>query len=597
MSYTQPKIWKIAKIISVLISFILLISLFELSISLAKECIPVKVGDPFPPFSLKNNLSKTEIETLQLSPKKTISLQDFTSEIIIIELLNVYCHTCQLQVPVFNQLLDAVQSDKILNSKVSVLGITVGNTAKEIKKFQKSLNAHYPILADPSKDVFNCLGNLKGTPQTYLLRKDLSGKWYILYHHRGGVGSYETYLKKIKELYKSALEGVEPGYKIPQLFHQVLNKRYPSESFGKRRLLIYFPSLTIFPLDDDTRNTASQMKVLLTLITEENLAIMIVGFLDQIFPLEELEILKKISNVFLLEDVMGMLKSRFEIGENPLICLVNESGRIIYRADSLARARAEELLKGKVAQLKPNLTEGELLGLMQKSMKEVNNKIELVEKKELENGEMIYLGFANPGDAEASLFGRIVSKYSICDVCHDVHYYYILDQNGHIVAFNPIHITKYGNVSWEQNDSKKIKSRFIGKDAFKNFSFDPAIDAVSQATMSSQLVFDGLNETRIILKDFNDNGFRKEYWRELCLNNLCQIKKVISTLKKKGITESFTLEDQTSLDMGKIRTHFPSYKLSMCPNGGKYLLIGEIPICSIHGMNLKPCPETTEPTN
>jgi hypothetical protein len=339
------------------------------------------------------------------------------------------------------------------------------------------------------------------------------------------------------------------------------------------------------------------MKVLLSLISEENLAIIIVGFLDQIFPLEELEILKKISNIFLLEDVMGMLESRFEVGANPLICLVNESGRIIYRADSLAPARAEELLKGKVAQLKPNLTEEELLGLMQKSMKEVNNEIEMVEKKELENGEIIYLGFANAKDGEASLFGRTVSKYSICDVCHDIHYYYILDQNGHIVAFNPIHITKYGNVSWEQKDSKKMKSRFIGKDAFKNFPFDPAIDAVSQATMSSQLVFDGLNETKIVLKDFKDNGFRKEYWRELCLNNLCQIKKAISTLKKKGITESFTLEDQTSLDMEKLRTHLPFYKLSMCPNGGKYLLIGEIPICSIHGMNLKPCPETTEPAN
>lgn len=583
-----------AKRILVIIYFILFISLFELPAGLAKECIPAKVGDPFPPFSLENNLSKTEIDTLKLSPKENVSLQDFTSEIILVELMNVYCHTCQLQVPVFNQLLEAVQSDPIIAPKVSVLAITVGNTAKEIKKFQKTFDARYSILPDPSKDVFNCLGNLKGTPQTYLLRKDVSGAWYILYHHRGGVGSYETYLKKIKELYKSDLEGVEPGFKLPQLFYRVLNKKYPSKSYEKKRWLIYFPSLTIFPIDYDIRNTASQMKVLLSLISEENLAIIIVGFLDQVFPPEELDILKKISNVFLLEDTMGMLKSRFEIGGNPLICLVNESGRIVYRADSLAIARAEELLKGKVAQLKPNLTEEEILERIQQSMKEADNTIEKVEKKELENGETIYLGFANAKDGEASLFGRVVSKYSICDVCHDVHYYYILDQNGHVVAFHPIHITKYGNVTWEEKDSEKITSRFIGKDAFKNLPFDPSVDAVSQATMSSQLIFDGLNETKIVFEDFKDNGFRKEYWRELCLNNLCQIKRAISTLKKKGSSERFTLEDQTSLDMAKLRTRLPSYELSACPNGGKYLLIGEIPICSIHGMNLNPCPETTE---
>jgi len=441
--------------------------------------------------------------------------------------------------------------------------------------------------------VFNCLGNLKGTPQTYLLGKDPSGKWYTLYHHRGAVNSYETYLKKIKEFFKSDWEGVKPGSKVPQLFLKTLKTRYPTESLRKKRLLIYFPSPTTFPLDDDMRNTASQMKVLLSLINEEKFAIVIIGFLNRIFPLKELEMLKKTPNIFLLEDLMGALASRFEVAEAPLICLVNDSGRIVYRADSLNRARAEELLKGKAPQLKPNLTERELLKLIQETMKEIKGKTERIEKKELENGEVIYLGFTNAEKDDASLFARVVSKYSICDLCHDIHYYYLLNQNGHLVSFNPIHITKYGNVSWNQKDLEKIKSRILGKDLFKNLPFDPYIDAITQATMSSYLIFEGLNETTIILKDFKDNGFRKEYWRELCLNNLCQIKKGIAILKKKGITDSITLEDQTTLNLGKLKVHLPYHKFSKCPSGGKYLLIGEIPICSIHGMNLKPCPEET----
>ena len=571
-----------------------LIVLLGSSFGWAKECIPVTLGDSFPPFTLKNNLNQEEIKALRLPSQEFISLEDFTTEIIFIELLNVYCHTCQLQVPIINQLWDTVQSNKTLKSKVTILGITVGNNAKEITKFQKGFKAHYPILADPSKEVFDCLGNLKGTPQTYLLRKDPSGKWYILYHHRGAVNSYETYLKKIEEFFKSDLEGIESGYKVPQLFLTTLKSRYPTESFDKKRLLIYFPSPTIFPLDDDMRNTASQMKVLLSLVTEDRLTTVIIGFLNRIFSLKELEMLKKIPHTFLLEDGMGMLASLFETAENPLICLVNDSGRIVYQADSLTRARAEELLRGKAPQLKPSLTEGQLLELMQKSMKAVNSKIERVEKKELENGGTIYLGFTITEKEEASLFGRVVSKYSICDVCHDIHYYYILDQDGYLVSFNPIHITKYGNVSWDQKDIEKIQSRFLGKNVFKNLSFDPYVDAVSQATMSSYLIFDGLNETKVVLKDFKDNGFRKEYWREICVNNLCQIKKALTMLKKEGITDSITLEDQTTLDLGKLKIHLPHHKLSKCPNGGKYLLIGETPICSLHGMNLQPCPE--EPT-
>lgn len=581
------------KRVLILISFSLLTCLFNLSFGWAKECIPVTLGDPFPPFTLKNNLSQNEIKALQLPSQESISLKDFTTEIMIVELLNVYCHTCQLQVPIFNQLWDAVQSNKTLNSQVTILGITVGNNAKEINKFRKGFNVHYPILADPSKEVFDCLGNLKGTPQTYLLRKDPSGKWYILYHHRGTVNSYETYLKKIKEFFKSSLEGIEPGYKVPKRFLTTLKSRYPTESFEQKKILIYFPSPSTFPLDDDIRNTTSQMKVLLSLISEVRFTIVIIGFLNRIFSLNELEMLKKISNIFLLEDNMGMLASRFEVSENPLICLVNDSGRIVYRADSLTRARAEELLKGRLPQLKPNLTEVELLALMQKSMKVVNNKIKSVGKKELENGGTIYLGFTNAEKEEASLFGRVISKYSICDVCHDIHYYYILNQNGRLVFFNSLHITKYGNVSWNHKDIEKINSRILGKDVFKHLSFDPFVDAVSQATMSSYLIFDGLNEANIVLKDFKGNGFRKEYWREICLNNLCQIKKALAILKKKGITDSITLEDQTSIDRKKLKTHLPHLRFSKCPNGGRYLLIGEIPICSIHGMNLQPCPTET----
>ena len=485
----------------------------------------------------------------------------------------------------------------MLEDKVAILGITVGNNAREVVKFQKSFKPQYPILADQDKEVFNCLGNLKGTPQTYILKKDPSGKWYIQYHHRGAVSSPETYLRKVKELLKGSLEGVEPGYKIPRSFIQTLNKSYPNQSFDQTEMLIYFPSANISPLEGDMRNTTTQMKVLLSLIGEENLAIVIIGFLEQLFAPEELELLQKTSHIFLVDDTTGTLKSRFGVAENPLICLTNDSGRITFRADALTRPRADQLLRGKVSQLKPNLMEKELLERIQQAMKEANNNIRRVEKKELENGEAIYLGFVNAPGEEAPLLARVVSKYSICDVCHDIHYFFIFDQSGHLVSFKPIHITKYGNVVLDQNDIAKIQSRVTGKDLFQNIPFDPFIDAVSQATMSSYLIFEGLNDTKAILDDFKGNGFRKGHWKEICLSHLCQIKDVLRLLGEKGITDELTMDDQTSINLEKIEPYLSSPEYSKCPSEGKYLLIGEIPICSIHGMNLNPCPEGTKTTN
>jgi len=104
--------------IKTLLSFIIITGVLVLSspLSRSQECKPVKVGDPFPPFKLTSNLTLEEQESLNLPKEKTLSFEQFTSEILIIELLNVYCHTCQQQVPIFNQLWDSVQADTILNA-------------------------------------------------------------------------------------------------------------------------------------------------------------------------------------------------------------------------------------------------------------------------------------------------------------------------------------------------------------------------------------------------------------------------------------------------------------------------------------------------
>ena len=210
----------------------------------------------------------------------------------------------------------------------------------EITRFQKSFNPKYPLLPDPQKEVFDRLGNLKGTPQTYFLKKDPSGRWYVRYHHRGSVSSFETYLTKVKEELKDSLEGVEAGYKIPSSFIEVLTTNYPNEPLDNKRMLIYFPSSSAAFLEKDVRNTTTQMKVLLSFITRDDLAIVIVGFLKELFSPEELELLQKTSHIFLIEDALGTFKSLFQVAENPLICLVNISGRIVYRADSLTTTRA-----------------------------------------------------------------------------------------------------------------------------------------------------------------------------------------------------------------------------------------------------------------
>ena len=81
---------------------------------------------------LRTIVRQVAAEALKLPEQETISLKDFKAEIMIIEMLNVHCHTCQLQMPVFNGLAEAIQSDAFLTSRVAMLGITVGNNAASL---------------------------------------------------------------------------------------------------------------------------------------------------------------------------------------------------------------------------------------------------------------------------------------------------------------------------------------------------------------------------------------------------------------------------------------------------------------------------------
>lgn len=566
--------------------------LFVITPCLSKTFKPVRVGDTFAPFTLESNLTQQELQALKLRPQKTISLNDLKAEIVVVEMLNVHCHTCQLQMPVFNKLWDAIQADKVLKSKVAMIGITVGNTAEEITAFHQEFQPRYPILADPFKTVYNSLSDPKGTPQTYIIRRDTGNDWFILYHHRGAVDSHDIYLEKIKGFFKTSLEGIDPGYRVPRIVLQELHNKYPTQSFAAKQMLLYFPSIITFPLETDSRNRKNQMPLLRSLLKDDKLALVIIGNLNQLFPAPELAALGATPGIFLLDDHSGALKKLFAVDENPRICLINAAGGIVYRGASLTAAQAGEVLEGTVPALTSSLSDDELMALLQGTMKEINPEINLVEKKEMAGGNAVYVGFTplSIRADEGVLFGMVVSKYSICDVCHDIHFYFIFDQSGKLLAIKPIKLTKYGNVDFTQDDMEKLQGRLGGKSLFSPISFDPAVDAITQGTMSSYLVFEGVNDTRTALGDFKENGFRKEYWKDQCLANLCEIKKALALYKQSGATDTLILEDQTSLNMNVLKPFLSSAKAAQCPTRGKYLLIGDAPLCSTHGMNILPCP-------
>ena len=54
------------------------------------------VGDPFPNFSVANTLSKKHTAYLKLEDNTPVQLSAIPHDVIILEFLNVYCHTCRI---------------------------------------------------------------------------------------------------------------------------------------------------------------------------------------------------------------------------------------------------------------------------------------------------------------------------------------------------------------------------------------------------------------------------------------------------------------------------------------------------------------------
>ncbi|WP_020677159.1 TlpA family protein disulfide reductase [Geopsychrobacter electrodiphilus] len=107
------------------------------------------------------------------------------------------------------------------------------------------------------------------------------------------------------------------------------------------------------------------------------------------------------------------------------------------------------------------------------------------------------------------LFAEVLARSAICDVCHNVHFYYLFDVQGKVIAFEPLHLTRYGNIEWNSEERSKMRQLLIGGSLKKHWNFDPQVDAISRATMTSAIIFNSLDQGRALLKELEATGYLK----------------------------------------------------------------------------------------
>lgn len=108
-----------------------------------------------------------------------------------------------------------------------------------------------------------------------------------------------------------------------------------------------------------------------------------------------------------------------------------------------------------------------------------------------------------------TLFAEVGNRSAICDVCHSVHFFYIFDHNGKVLNFTPLHLTKYGNVDWNREEIDFFTKRVEGKNIVDFQTFQPDVDAVTSATMTSAIIFNDITRGRELLDELRQEKLIK----------------------------------------------------------------------------------------
>lgn len=339
---------------------------------------PVVFGDTFPDLILQTPVGLPDRDYLGLPAAGTFTPSQIQADVVLVELLNVHCPHCQMQVPSYNELYQLIADDPAWRDRIKFIGIAVGNTPDEVARFRQNFNISFPIISDAGFLAYRAVGG-SGTPFSIYLRQDRPG-----------------------------VPGVVAGT------HLGLNTHYQK-------------------LYDELRSLADQEVAALR--REGRHAEVTRNAIADLYPEEDLQYRVRTA---VLENLQGIMST--------------------------------------------------------------------FDRLDLRSGRRVYMARLRDGEQLRTVFAEVVSRSSICDICHDLHFIYLFDPTGKVLAFVPLQATKYGNVNWNTADVDKMRRRVVGRSLTSPAPFDPKVDAVTAATITSAMIFDSLNQGQSLLQELREKG-------------------------------------------------------------------------------------------
>jgi thiol-disulfide isomerase/thioredoxin len=160
---------------------------------------PPKSGEKLFDFTLPVPADRADRSYLGLSAwGKTFKMADIKSNLVLIEILSMYCPFCQKEAPLVNQLYEAIEKDPAAKGKIKIIGIGAGNSAYEVEVFRKRYGVTFPVFPDPDYDIHKKCGEVR-TPFFIAVRLNPNGAQEVTYARLGGFGEIPAFLETLKK--------------------------------------------------------------------------------------------------------------------------------------------------------------------------------------------------------------------------------------------------------------------------------------------------------------------------------------------------------------------------------------------------------------
>lgn len=156
-----------------------------------------RVGGEFPAVEIPMPKDRAGMDYLGFQRGQSFQLSRVKADVVIVEVLSMYCPYCQTEAPKVNRLYEMIESDPDLKGRVKIIGIAAGNTPLEAQMFQDKFSVPFPVIPDGDFVLHKALGEVR-TPYFLGVRIE-DGAARVVYSRLGSIEDPESFLSLMLE--------------------------------------------------------------------------------------------------------------------------------------------------------------------------------------------------------------------------------------------------------------------------------------------------------------------------------------------------------------------------------------------------------------